>query len=42
MKKQATLILISLLILLVFSGCQSYTIPLDSFKEQFKDINTEN
>ena len=42
MKKHAILILMSLLILLVFSGCKSYTIPLDSFKEQFKNINTEN
>jgi len=42
MKKHAILILMSLLILLVFSGCKSYTIPIDSFKEQFKNINTEN
>jgi len=42
MKKHAILILMSLLILLVFSGCKSYTILLDSFKEQFKNINTEN
>jgi len=42
MKKHGTLKLMSLLVLLVFSGCKSYTIPVDSFKEQFKDINTEN
>jgi len=42
MKKLVTIILMLLLVLLVFSGCKSYTIPIDSFKEQFKNINTEN
>lgn len=38
--KQKLLSSIAIIFLLILGGCKTYFIPLESFKEQFKDINS--